>query len=69
MTWLLDQPYSTPAQERPIRKLVMPPMNRKPPTQSTRCILDLNVVFAALSLTKIGTVMRPMRQKGNCQVG
>jgi len=39
-----------PAQEIPIRKLVMPPMKKKPPTQSIRPSLETRDAFLARSL-------------------
>jgi len=40
-----------PPQDRPIRKLVRPPMKKKPPIQSTRQSLDMREVFVVVSLT------------------
>jgi hypothetical protein len=51
IVWTLDHSYWTPAHEMPIRKLVMPPMKKKPPTQSTRESLERSELLAVVSLT------------------
>lgn len=43
--------YWTPPHDMPIRKLVVPAVKRKPPTQSTRASLAPSDVLLVLSLT------------------
>jgi hypothetical protein len=54
-----------PAHEMPMRKLVSPAMNRKPPIQSTRASFEMRDVFAVVSSTYRGTRTKPKTQKGN----
>ena len=49
--WALFHSNWMPAHEMPTRKLVKPPMKKKPPTQSTRQSLETSDVFTVLSLT------------------
>lgn len=43
----------------------MPPIKRKPPTQSIRASFETKGVFCVFSLTKSGTITKPKAQKGN----
>ncbi len=51
IVWALLHANWMPAHDMPIRKLVMPPMKKKPPTQSTRDSLDINDDLDVVSLT------------------